>query len=62
MTSRSVRYAEKYAVKRCDKVATEHYKEMGLLTISFVASPLDDGAWGVTLRVPLLVSTITTGV
>jgi hypothetical protein len=36
-------------MKRFDKVATVHYKEMGLLTISFVARPTDDGALAVQL-------------
>ncbi|KAF8157788.1 hypothetical protein BJ912DRAFT_936593 [Pholiota molesta] len=39
-----IQYAEKYAVKRWDKVATEQYKEMGLLTLSFVTRTVEGGA------------------
>lgn len=35
------RFAEKYAVKCCDRAAALHYKEMGLLTLSFVVHPTE---------------------
>lgn len=43
------RCTAKYASKRFDAVASQHYLEMGLLSVSFVARPLKDGALSVEM-------------